>query len=198
MIVGVTGGIGSGKTTVTQFFDKFEDVVVYIADQEAKNIMNSSIVIKEKIITAFGEQSYLNNKLNKPYIANIVFSQKNKLALLNTIVHPEVRKHFIDFVQLHKSKSYIVYENAILFESKSNQLCNTIISVFVPLQERILRVTLRDNIAKKEVIKRIENQWLEEKKLLQSNYIIYNTSLEFTQIQVNHIHNILKKKKNLI
>ena len=198
MIVGLTGGIGSGKTTVTNFFSEFDTVAIYIADIEAKKLMVSSSIIKSKIIIEFGEKSYLKNELNRSFIAEIVFKDKAKLAILNKIVHPEVKKHFQEFALQNKNKDYILYENAILFESKSNLFCNLIISVFVPLNERILRVTSRDNTTKEEVLNRINNQWLEDKKLLQSNYIIYNNSLDKTKSQANNIHNILTKKVNMI
>lgn len=194
MIIGITGGIGSGKTTVTNFFSEFKNVAIYIADIEAKILMNTSAIIKAKIIEEFGKESYKKNKLNKPFIAAIVFKDKNKLAILNSIVHPEVKKHFQNFVLQNNKKEYILYENAILFESKGNLFCDVIISVFVPLEERIERVIARDNSTKKEVQNRINNQWLEDKKLLQSNYIIYNNSLSETKNQVNVIHNILTKK----
>ena len=92
MIVGLTGGIGSGKTTVANFFSEFDDVAVYIADYEAKKLMNTSIEIKEKLIIEFGERSFLNNELNRKYISDIVFKNKTKLAILNSIVHPAVKE----------------------------------------------------------------------------------------------------------
>ncbi|MEO9570271.1 MAG: dephospho-CoA kinase [Polaribacter sp.] len=194
MVVGLTGGIGSGKTTVANFFREFNNVIIYNADLEAKKIMNSSLIIKSKLIASFGEESYLNNQLNRPFIANIVFNDKNKLELLNAIVHPEVKNHFQDFVDKNKTKDYIIYENAILFESKSNLKCDIIISVFAPLKVRIERTMLRDGSSKKEVVNRIKSQWLEDKKLLQSNYIITNLNRETTKSQIEKIHNILTNK----
>ena len=194
MIVGLTGGIGSGKTTVANFFAEFENVVIYNADSEAKKLMNSSLIIKSKIIEEFGEESYQNSQLNRPFIANLVFKDKSKLEALNAIVHPEVKKHFQQFVNQHKNKDYIVYENAILFESKSNLKCDIIISVYAPLEVRIKRTMLRDGSSKIAVENRIKNQWLEDKKLLQSNYVISNINREDTYFQVIKIHNILTKK----
>ena len=195
MIVGLTGGIGSGKTTVVQFFQEFPNVAIYIADMEAKKLMNSSSKIQSKIIKEFGKESYKNNQLNKGFIADIVFKDKKKLAVLNAIVHPEVDKHFQKFVANNKDKSYILYENAILFENGSNLFCDVIITVSTPLATRIQRVMQRDQSTRETVIDRIKNQWIEDKKTLQSNYIIENTSLENTQNQVLKIHNILTKKQ---
>ncbi|MDN3620718.1 dephospho-CoA kinase [Polaribacter undariae] len=195
MVVGLTGGIGSGKTTVASIFANFNTVAIYNADLEAKKLMNTSPIIKSKIIEEFGDESYLDNQLNRPFIANLVFKDKSKLAALNGIVHPEVKNHFNEFVKLHADKEYILYENAILFESKSNLKCDIIISVYAPLNIRIERTMLRDNTSKIAVENRIKNQWLEDKKLLQSNYVITNLSKENTHFQVLKIHNILTKKE---
>ena len=195
-IVGLTGGIGSGKTTVANIFAEFDNVAVYNADFEAKQLMNSSDLIKSKILLLFGQESYLNNQLNRAYIADIVFKNKDKLQALNAIVHPAVKNHFQEFVNHHKSKAYILYENAILFESKSNLNCDVIITVYTPKSIRIQRTMNRDSSSKEEVENRINNQWLEDKKLLQSHYIIYNFNKEETLSQVVEIHNILTKKSN--
>lgn len=197
MVVGLTGGIGSGKTTIAALFDEFENVVIYNADFEAKKIMNSSSTIKSKIIQQFGEKSYLNNQLNSAYIASLVFNDKSKLELLTSLVHPEVRKHFQYFKNLHAQKEYILYENAILFESKSNLNCDIIISVFTPLDIRIKRTMLRDQSSRAAVEFRIKNQYSEKIKHLQSNYIIYNSTQEKVKSQIVRIHNILTKKPSV-
>lgn len=190
MVVGLTGGIGSGKTTVLHLFKEF-NVATYIADKEAKQLMNSSSVIKEKLIKEFGEDVYKNNQLNRVYLAEIVFKNKEKLAILNSIVHPEVYKHLDNFIKENSDKDYVVYENAILFENGSDVLCDKIITVTAPINIRIQRVITRDNTTKEEVIKRINNQWFEEKKILQSNYIVENIELKNTQESVRKIHNFL-------
>ncbi len=188
MIVGITGGIGSGKTTVVSFFKEFKNIAIYLADVEAKKLMNSSDVIKSQLIKNFGKQSYLNNQLNRSFIANIVFNDKDKLAILNAIVHPEVAKHFKNFINIHKSKEYILYENAILFENKSDAFCDVVITVTAPLNKRIDRVMKRDKTNKEAVLQRIQNQWKEEKKILQSNYVIDNLDIETTRKKVIEIH----------
>jgi dephospho-CoA kinase len=194
MIVGLTGGIGSGKTTVANIFAQFDGVIVYNADSEAKKIMESSSIIKSKIIEVFGQKSYENNQLNRPFIASIVFNDAVKLGKLNAIVHPEVKRHFQKFVIQYKNKDYIVYENAILFESESNLKCDIIISVYAPIELRTERVMLRDKSSREAIEARIKNQWLEEKKLLKSNYMICNIDSKKTHIRVIDIHNILTKK----
>lgn len=193
-IVGLTGGIGSGKTTVANFFSKNKNVAIYIADNEAKKLMNTSATIKNKLVALFGENAYQNDKLNRKFIANIVFKNKQKLQELNTIVHPEVRLHFKNFIKKNNQKAYIIYENAILFESKSNELCDIIITVFVSEKIKIERIIARDKSTEKEVLNRIRNQWKDAKKMLQSNYIICNENLDNTQQEVQRIHNILTNK----
>ena len=194
MIVGLTGGIGSGKTTVAEVFKKLDSVAVYIADIEARKIMNSSVVIRTQLLQAFGKETYKNNELNRQYLANTVFESEEKLTILNNIVHPEVKKHFLGFATRNADKSYVLYESAILFESNSSQQCDFIISVFLDKEERIKRVLERDKTTEKEVLSRINSQWKEDKKLLSSNYIIVNYAIQDTKKLVLKIHNILTEK----
>lgn len=195
MIIGVTGGIGSGKTTVVNLFENFKNVAVYIADVEAKKLTNSSLTIQQKIIKEFGENAYLNNTLNNKYLAKIVFNNKEKLALLNGIIHPEIKSHFLKFSLENKNADYILYESALLFETKSNLFCHKIICVTAPLELRIERVIKRDKITREEVLRRISNQLNQEKKEIQSHYCINNISIETTKKVINKIHNILTKKR---
>jgi dephospho-CoA kinase len=194
MIVGLTGGIGSGKTTVAEVFKKLDSVAVYIADIEARKIMNSSDVIRIQLLQAFGKKTYKENELNRQYLANVVFDSKEKLTILNNIVHPEVKKHFLDFATSNADKAYVLYESAILFESNSSQQCDFVISVFLDKEERTKRVLKRDKTTEKEVLSRINSQWKEDKKLLSSNYIIFNYAIQDTKKSVIKIHNILTEK----
>ena len=194
MIVGLTGGIGSGKTTVAEVFKKLDSVAVYIADIEARKIMNSSDLIRTQLLQSFGKETYKNNELNRQYLANTVFESEEKLTILNNIVHPEVKKHFLDFATRNADKAYVLYESAILFESNSSEQCDFIISVFLDKEERIKRVLDRDKTNKKEVLSRINSQWKEDKKLLSSNYIILNYAIQDTEKSVLKIHNILTEK----
>lgn len=191
MIIGITGGIGSGKSTVVKLFASFPKTAIYIADLEAKKLMNSSQLIKEQLIQEFGNNVFINGILQKEFLASVVFKHPEKLAKLNAIVHPEIRKHFLDFIQNNQDKSFIIYENAILFESNSNEICDKIITVFSSLETRIQRVMQRDQVLKEAVLDRIKNQLSEEIKLLQSHYVIYNENLVETENQVNKIFNIL-------
>ncbi|MCD8409470.1 dephospho-CoA kinase [Tenacibaculum finnmarkense genomovar ulcerans] len=194
MVIGLTGGIGSGKSTVVKMFAEYKNSAIYIADNEAKKLMNSSDEIKTKLIAEFGEDVYKNKQLNKPFLADIVFNDKDKLAILNAIVHPVVNNHFKDFILKNTNKNYILYENAILFENGSNIFCDKIITVTAPENIRIERVLKRDNTTIDAVRSRINNQWSQTKKTLQSHYIIENIIRKKTQQQVAIIHTILTKK----
>jgi len=194
MVVGVTGGIGSGKTTVVKMFEEFANVAVYYADKEAKALMHTSNEIKVKLIEAFSKEVYVEGKLNRPFLANIVFNDKEKLKVLNNIVHPVVYQHLKDFIQSNSEKDYILYENAILFENGSDSFCDKIITVVAPLKDRVLRVCKRDNTTEKEVLARIKNQWSDTKKTLQSNYLINNKTLKESKENVLKIHNKLTKR----
>ncbi|MCF2874342.1 MULTISPECIES: dephospho-CoA kinase [unclassified Tenacibaculum] len=193
MVVGLTGGIGSGKSTILKMFSKFENVAMYIADEEAKKLMTSSQEIKSRLITEFGEETYQNNQLNRQYLANIVFKNKSKLTKLNSIVHPVVNKHLQNFIDNNSKKKYILYENAILFENGSNHICDKIITVTAPENIRIERVLKRDNSNIEDVKSRIKNQWNQTKKTLQSHYIIENLTINKSNEQVFKIHNNLTK-----
>ncbi len=193
MIVGLTGGIGSGKSTVAKEFQRIGNIAVYFADDEAKKLMLSSSIIKEQICKEFGNKAYQNNQLNKAFIAKVVFSDTKKLATLNSIVHPEVYKHFKIFVDSNSDKQYVLYENAILFENNSDILCDKIITVIADESLRIQRVVQRDNTSEAEVKNRISNQWKDSKKALVSNYIIANNTSADLLPQILRIHNNLTK-----
>ena len=193
MIVGLTGGIGSGKTSIVSYFKAFKDIAIYIADDEAKKLMHAA-ELRPKLIALFGDKAFENNKLNRTFIADIVFKDPRKLAQLNHIVHPAVKKHFTAFVQRHQQQSYILYENAILFENHNEAICDVIICVTAPIEVRIQRLLKRDHTTRAAIELRMKNQWNETKKLLQSHYIIDNLSAAVAKNRVKEIHNILTKK----
>ncbi len=191
MVVGLTGGIGSGKTSVLQLFIN-RGVPVYIADIEAKKLMQESLEIKTAIITVFGEESYKNNKLNRVFLAKKVFGNTAALEKLNAIVHPAVHKHFLAF-KARQTSAYLVYENAILFENGSDALCDYIITVTAPLETRIARVVKRDKVTKKQVEDRIKHQWDDALKIEKSDFSIENVDWETTEKIVAKLHMDLLK-----
>ncbi|MDO7172832.1 dephospho-CoA kinase [Mariniflexile sp. AS56] len=186
-IVGLTGGIGSGKTTVAKQFAAL-GIPVYIADEEAKKLMNTSKVIKRKLIELFGNEAYVNNQLNKPFIANIIFNDTSYLQKMNAIVHPRVATHFKKW-QSKQNAPYVIKEVAILFENGGYKQCDYVITVTAPKALRIERLLKRDNTTTDKVEAIMKNQWSDAEKVKLSNYVISNTTLENTTNQVSEIHN---------
>ena len=178
-IVGLTGGIGSGKSTIAAYFKK-RGVPVYIADDEAKKIMNDPEVVK-KVQSVFDENIIENKQLNRKKIAELVFSSPKQLKKLNSIVHPEVKKHFLDWVKKHEKHPFVIKEAAILFESGTYKDCDKIILVTAPEALKIARVMKRDNVSREQVLERMKNQWSDEKKIPLSDYVIQNTDLELAK-----------------
>jgi dephospho-CoA kinase len=192
-IIGLTGGIGSGKTTIAKYFQSF-GIPVYIADDEAKNIMQSSEIIAA-IKNTFGEAIFEHGTLNREKLANIVFNEPEKLELLNNIVHPAVKKHFEHWLLQYKKIHYVIYEAAILFESGGYKNCDFIITVTAPVDKRIQRVIERDKTTRELVLKRINAQWTDEKRISKSDFVIENISLENAKLEVYRILKILKIKQ---
>ncbi len=190
-IIGLTGGIGSGKSTVAKMFTAY-GIPVYIADDEAKKLMESDEVIKQ-VIGTFGKDIISDGKINRTKLADIVFNDAEKLTLLNKIVHPAVQKHFTDWLKNRETIPFVIKEAAILFETGGHKQCDKVITVVAPQQLRIERVVARDNTDQEGVLKRINNQWSDEKKILLSDFIIENIDLEKTKEQVDEILKLLNK-----
>lgn len=188
MIVGVTGGIGSGKTTVLSSFKSIANIGIYIADKEAKLLMNTSPDIKSNIVNLFGEEAYIEDVLNREYLSSIVFADHTKLSKLNAIVHPAVYSHFSNFVEQHAAKDYILYETAILFENGSDALCDVSITVIADKDLRLKRVCKRDRVDESTVVERMKHQWSDTKKMMLSNYIIENNEGCDIDSQIARIH----------
>ncbi len=189
-IIGLTGGIGSGKTTVAKAFEAL-GVPVYIADDEAKMIMLLPQVL-DSIKSIFSDAVFDNGVLNRQKLAQIVFENPQKLESLNNIVHPKVKLDFENWLQEQRDYTFIIKETAILFESGSYTYCNKIITVIAPLETRIKRVIDRDKTDYESVLKRISNQWTDEMRAEKSDYIIENIDKESTLNQVFKIFKLLK------
>lgn len=184
-IIGLTGGIGSGKTTVANYFKEL-GIPVYIADVEGKKITESPKILKS-IKDAFGSAVFDEERLNRQKVSQIVFNDSEKLKLLNSIIHPEVEKHFMNWVNNHSNFSLVVKETALLFESGSYKKCDFVITVIAPLEDRINRVIKRDAVTREDVLKRIDNQWSDEDRIRNSHYIIDNTDQRTIGRQVKEI-----------
>lgn len=185
-IIGLTGGIGSGKTTVAKMFSKL-GVPVYIADTEAKKLTNSSKEIRRELISLLGEESYLDGVLNRKYVADKIFNDKTLLEAVNKIIHPEVAVHFKMWAAKQKS-AYVIKEAAILFENGSYRNFDKIILVTAPRELRIARVAARDDSSPAEIEQRMNNQWSDAKKIKLADFIIENIDLEATQKSVETLH----------
>jgi|TARA_B100000902_G_C26999201_1_gene759014 dephospho-CoA kinase len=180
--IGLTGGIGSGKSTVSKMLLS-RNIPVYDSDSKAKILMNSSEEIREKIIKYFGNDSYVNNELNKKYISNIIFNNKSEIKKINSLVHPIVYKDFENWKKNIVS-NYIIFESALIFETGFYKKNDFNILVVSDLENRIKRVMIRDGLKENDVLMRIKNQWSDEKKIPLSDYVIINNSMEKTKKQV--------------
>ncbi|MDY0986790.1 dephospho-CoA kinase [Flavobacterium sp. CFBP9031] len=192
-VIGLTGGIGSGKTTVANYFQEM-GVPVYIADDGAKRVMQSKNILAE-VKAAFGGNIFDNDILNRAKLAQIVFNDKEQLAKLNAIVHPAVKLDFDDWVKEHTNNDYVMYEAAILFESGRYKDCDVIITVTAPEEVRIDRVIKRDKTTREEVLSRMKMQWNDEKRISKSNFVINNNNLKNAKEEVVKILNILNIKQ---
>ena len=191
-VVGLTGGIGSGKTTILSMFLDL-GVPVYIADVEAKKLTNTSKVIRKKIIALLGENSYLKTEINKKYVADIIFNDHELLKKVNKIIHSKVANHFKKWVD-KQNGLYCIKETAILFETASYKLCDYTILITSPKEERIKRLKKRDQLTRKEIENRMNNQWSDIEKSQLADAVIENALLKNTQKKVEEVHLFLLKR----
>lgn len=187
LIVGLTGGIGSGKSTVARFFEAL-GIPIYIADDRAKELMVNDTALKQAIIELLGVAAYAENgNLNRAYIASQVFSHADLLNRLNALVHPAVGKDFKKWVNSQNSP-YVIKEAAILFENGNYKQSDKNILVTAPTEMRIERVINRDGATKESILSRMQHQWPDSDKIPLADYIVENIDLEQTQLQVNSLH----------
>ncbi|MFT4015546.1 MAG: dephospho-CoA kinase [Agriterribacter sp.] len=184
--IGLTGGIGSGKSLVARIFEVL-GIAVYYADTAAKAIMNNDEILKAGIIRHFGTESYTNGLLNRKYIASKVFGNEDQLALLNSLVHPATIRDAEKWM-LQQSSPYTIKEAALIFESGSQEHLDYVIGVYAPKNLRILRTMQRDNVSQDEVLKRMKNQINEEIKMRLCDFVIYNDEQKAILPQVLTLH----------
>lgn len=189
-IIGLTGGIGSGKTTIANHIAE-TGIPVYIADYQARKLSQSSEII-EQIQEIFGEAIFDNAILKREKLALMVFSDSEKLKQLNAIIHPAVKKHFDNWIRFHQEAPFVLYESAILYESGSYKKCDFIITVTAPIEFRIQRIMDRDQTTRDQVLMRISSQWSDEQRSLKSDFIIDNSNLLDTKTEIDKILKILK------
>jgi dephospho-CoA kinase len=186
LVVGLTGGIGSGKTTILKCFESL-GIPVYIADDEAKALMNRSKVIRRKLIHLFGESAYKDDELNRPYLASKIFNNSALLSKMNAIVHPKVAAHFKRWLK-KQNAPYIVKEAAIIFENNLEDQYDYIITVVADKDTRIKRVMKRDGASREKIQSIISNQLSDIEKIKKSNFVITNNSLDAAKAKVISIH----------
>jgi dephospho-CoA kinase len=181
-VIGVTGGIGSGKSIIGLILSTI-GYPVYYSDQEAKWVMNNDPELRKELIAVFGEEAYLDNELNRPFLAEKIFTSPELKEKINQIVHPIVRKRFSDFVS-NSNSPFVFNEAAILFETGGYKDFDATILVVADKETRIQRVMQRDNITREQVEARMNNQWSDEQKLKLANHIIYNNNEDLLVPQV--------------
>ena len=190
MVVGLTGGIGSGKSTIAKAFAAL-GIAVFNSDEQAKALIATDAQVKKRIIAAFGEEAYHNGEYNRAYIAQIVFNNSEKLAILNGIVHPALAEYFKRWAK-EQTSPYVLKEAAILFESGSYKDCDYIITVTAPEEVRIARVMARDHCTETQVRARMAQQWSDAQRIALSNAVIENIDLEKAKKEVRRINNELR------
>lgn len=184
--IGITGGIGSGKTTVAKAFEVL-GIPVYYADDAAKRLMNEDEALKQKIKTTFGEAAYTNGVLNRKYVADIVFNAPEKLELLNKLIHPATIQDAENWMQ-KQTTAYTLKEAALIFESGARQNLDYVIGVTAPAPLRILRTMHRDGVTREEVIARMDKQMDETIKMKLCDFVIKNDEQEMLLPQVLELH----------
>ncbi|EDM43263.1 putative dephospho-CoA kinase [unidentified eubacterium SCB49] len=188
-VVGLTGGIGSGKSTVATMFSEI-GIPVFISDDEGKRLLNTSKVVRRKVISLLGNASYKEGVPDRKFIASRVFNDKELLAGLNGIIHPKVAQNFKRWSE-KQNAPYCIKESAILFETGGDAFCDATITVEVPLETRIQRVLQRDNTSLKDVEARLRNQADDAYRRKKADYVITNVDLEETKVQVKKIYKLL-------
>ena len=187
-VVGLTGGIGSGKSTVAKMFEDL-GVPVYYADTEAKRLMMESQRLRKNLIDLFGDKVFDKSDLNREYLAAIVFNDKEKLEALNALVHPEVELDFHQWMKKKKKAPYIIQENPLIFEKNKQEEYDAVIAVASPEDLRIQRVMKRDGMDYNQVRARIANQLNQDIKVKNATYVIENSSgLDTCRIAVQAVH----------
>ena len=184
--VGITGGIGSGKSTVCDMLSGY-GIAVYVADDRAKELMTESEQLRSALVAAFGEATYDGGKLNRAYLAESVFSNTEALARLNAIVHPAVMADFDRWAEEQEGE-YVVLESAILFEAGLDDRVDTTVAVMAPRDIRLQRAMQRDGATREQIERRMDNQLSDDRRCTLSKYAIVNILLEDLQDDVEQLH----------
>jgi len=185
--IGITGGIGAGKSTVAGIF-KVLGVPVFDADATAKNILNTDSVLREQIADTFGSETYKNGLLDKKYLATLVFNNPDQLAKLNALVHPATIAAADKWASSFADRPYIIKEAALLFEAGTYVGLDYIIGITAPVELRITRVMARDQVSREEVLSRMQHQLDDTEKMKRCNFVIDNNEKALLIPQVLALH----------
>jgi len=185
--IGITGGIGAGKSTVAGIF-KVLGVPVFDADATAKNILNTDPVLRDQVALTFGSETYKNGLLDKKYLATLVFNNPDQLAKLNALVHPATITAADKWASCFSDRPYIIKEAALLFEAGTNVGLDYIIGVTAPVELRITRVMDRDKVSREEVLSRMQHQLDDTEKMKRCDFVIDNSDASLVIPQVLALH----------
>ena len=191
--VGLTGGIGCGKTTIANIFKQL-GVPIYSSDNRAKDLMLNNQFLRESLISLFGDKVIINGVLNSSYIASKVFSNPKDLIILNALVHPFVQKDFDDW-STSQGSVYVIKEASILFETRAYKLLDKVVLVESPKDLKVSRVMLRDRMTNEEVLMRMSKQWPDYQKRTYADYIIYNDEENPLINQILKLHSIFSNSR---
>lgn len=188
--IGITGGIGSGKSTICKIFETLE-IPIYYADISAAVIVNKNLQVKSQLTAKFGEDLYEFGMLDRKKLSSIIFNNSEALAFVNSLIHPAVKLDYENWLENNKLAPYTLKEAAILFESGAHTQVDKIICVYAPQDIKIQRVINRESITHNEVMRRILSQMPDEEKMKRSDFVIYNDNVQLVLPQVLKIHNLL-------
>jgi len=188
--IGITGGIGSGKSTICKIFETLE-IPIYYADISAAVIVNKNLQVKSQLTAKFGEDLYEFGMLDRKKLSSIIFNNSEALAFVNSLIHPAVKLDYENWLGNNKLAPYTLKEAAILFESGAHTQVDKIICVYAPQDIKIQRVINRESITHNEVMRRILSQMPDEEKMKRSDFVIYNDNVQLVLPQVLKIHNLL-------
>lgn len=191
--VGITGGIGSGKSTVCRIFE-FLGIPVYDADSRAKLLAEEDPGVRSQLQETFGSEAYLDGRYNKPYIASRVFGNPEELARLNAIIHPAVLKDWETFCKQHADRPYIIKEAAVMLEAGAHKTVDKVVLVCADLETRISRVSIRDSVSREQILARMAAQMPEEEKRKLADYVLENDGNNSLIKQVLVLHHKLMQE----
>jgi dephospho-CoA kinase len=192
--IGITGGIGSGKSVVSELL-KLYDIPIYNADVKAKRLNDESPINRQKCMQSFGEDLYVSGKLDKQKFAQIIFNDPEKLRIANSIIHPELQKDFLRWLEIHSDSDIVAMEAALLFEANFQSMFDKVIIVYAPVSLRIVRASQRDRTTPEKIEERLRHQFPDEEKVKLSDFVIFNDEKHSLIIQVSDLLNRIRTNR---